>query len=268
MLSWTGTPASTLHYKDVVDVPFTVSDPQGQRIFLALTPETAGVSLQGDAAIGYSLRVDAAALGVGSHTLVITAANEDHAQATLSLTVAVQANQAPVFGGETPAYLVLDAPEESLTYPMWDWAADADGDAVTFSATLEDPALAAIDLSANGELTLTGLKSGTSILHLTASDGLLESHLDIPIAVRNPSRPVSLFPTVASGQLTLTVDSVQTTNVSIDIYSANGARVRSFEREGSLFSPVNISVSSLAPGRYTLKATLGGATYTLPFTKI
>ena len=179
----------------------------------------------------------------------------------------MQENRAPAFGGEAPTYLVLDAPDQSQTIPVHSWATDADGDAITFAAVLEDPSLASVALSQNGDLTLTALQSGTSTLHLTASDGLLTSRLDIPVAVRNPSRPVSLFPTVVDNTLTLTLDAVQTTPVSIAVYSTTGARVLAFEKEGSIFQPVTITVSTLAPGRYTVKATLEGVTHTLAFTK-
>ena len=268
VLSWAGDPPSSIHYKAVVDIPFTVSDPQGQRIFLALTPQTAGASILGDAAAGYFLRLDAVALGTGSHTIQLTATNEDKAQATLPLSVTVQENRVPAFDGDAPAYLVLDEPGQSKAFPVRTWAIDPDGDAVTYTAVLENPSLASVDLSENGELTLTALQSGTSTLRLTASDGLLGSTLDLPVAVMNPSRPVSLFPTVTDNMLKLAVDSVQKTRVSIAVHSATGACVFAFEEDGNIFNPVIFSVKKLAPGTYTVKATLEGVTHSLSFIKI
>ena len=268
VVSWSGNLPSPLHHKAVVDVPITVSDPQGQRVFLAVTPETAGATIQGDAATGYFLRLDAAALGDGSHTIHITATNEDKAQATLSIPVTVQGNRAPAFGGDVPSYLIIDSAGESKTLQLQGWATDADGDAFTYSAVLDDPALATVDLSENGTLTVTALQPGTATLHILASDGLLEGRADIPFAVRNPSRPVSLFPTVSFDPVTLALDTVQMTGISIVFYSASGARALSLEKEGSIFNPVKISVATLAPGSYTVKATIEGVTYSFPFTKI
>ena len=268
VLAWAGNLPSTLHHKAVIDIPLTVSDPNGQRVFLSVTPGTAGASIQGDAATGYSLRLDAAALGAGSHDIQVTATNEDKAQATISLSVSVQKNRAPAFAGDAPSYLVLDEPGQSKTLKLNELTSDADGDAITFSASLDAPELATIDISENGTLTVSALQSGTSTLHITASDGLLEGKWDLPVAVRNPARPVSLFPTVTFSPLTLTVDTLEMTGVSIVVYSANGAQVLTLEKEGCLFQPVKISVASLAPGSYTVKATFEGATYSFPFTKI
>ena len=268
VLKWTGEPPSSLHYKAVVDVPFTAIDPQGQRIFLALTPETAGASIQGDATAGYVLRLDAAALGTGSHTIKLTATNEDKAQATLSHTFTVQKNRVPAFEGAVPSYLVLDEAGQSKAFPLRSWVIDPDGDAVTFTAVLDNPSLASIDLSENGELTLTAHQSGTSTIHLTASDGLLESRLNLPVAVRNPSHPVFLFPTVTDNSLKLAVDTVQKVGISIAVYSATGACVMAFEDEGNIFNPVTFSVQKLAAGAYTVKATVEGVTYSLSFIKL
>lgn len=268
VLAWVGNPPSTLSHLAVADIPFTVSDPQGQRVFLSLSPESDGASIEGDDETGYFLRLDAASLGTGSHQFKITATNEDRAQETLSLSVSVVVNRNPVFEGDIPSSLVFDAPGESKTLALKGWSADPDGDALTYSVYLDKPSLASFDLSEDGSLTLSALQPGTTFLHVTASDGHLENRLDLPVAVKNPSRPVALYPTVTDGPLTLTVCEGQTTDISLAFYSATGACVLTLEKSGSIFDPVSFSVDTLAPGFYTVQVACEGTTSSFRITKI
>ena len=268
VLAWAGTPPASLTYKAVAEIPFTVSDPQGQRIFLSLTPETEGASIQGDAASGYFIKLDAAALGAGTHEFELTAVNEDKAKATLRFSVSILENRAPAFDGNVPSKLAIDAPGQSKTLPLGQWSADPDGDDVTFTAVLDNSSLASIDLSQEGQLTITASEPGVTNLHITVSDGLLENKAELMVAVKNPSRPVSLFPTVTSDRLTLTLNAEETTSVEIWIYSESGANVFTVNKSGSLFQPIRFSVETLAPGTYTAKIACEGVTHSIRFTKI
>ena len=268
VLAWVENPPVRLTHNAVAEVPFTVSDPQGQRITLTLTPETAGASIQGDAETGYLLRLDATVLGIGTHNFEIAAVNEDKARASLRFSVSIPANKAPAFDWEIPSRLVIDAPGQDKTLPLRDWCSDPDGDDVTYTAVLDNPALASIDISQEGQLTLTALQSGVTILHIAASDGVLEDQAELTVAVKNPSRPVSLFPTVTDGPLTLTLNAEETTGVNIKIYSSTGAYVHTINKVGSLFQPILFSVETLTPGTYTAQIACEGVTYSIRFTKI
>ena len=266
VVAWAGTPPSTLHYKAVTDVPFTVSDPLGLKVFLTLSPEKDGASIQGDAESGYSLHLDATRLGTGTHSFMITATNEDKGTATISLSFSISENRKPQVSG-FPSSIVLDGPGQSKTLPLNEWFTDPDGDAIAFDASLDAPELSSLDIS-DGNLTLTAKEAGISTLHLTASDGLVSSELHLPLAVKDPSKPVSVNPAVATKDIDILVDASEMMPVKIDIYSSTGARVLSQQKEGDIFHPVNISVKDIAPGHYTGKVSFGGAVHTVRFTKI
>ena len=266
VLAWAGTPPSTLHYKAVADVPFTVSDPLGLKVFLTLSPEKAGASIQGDAESGYSLHLDATELGTGTHSFKITGTNEDQGTATISLSFSISENRKPQVGG-IPSGIVIDGPGQSKTLPLSEWFTDPDGDAIAFDASLDAPELSSLEI-AGGSLTLTAQKAGISTLHLTASDGYESNEVHIPLAVKDPSKPVSVNPAVATEQIDILVDAEGMVPVQIDIYSSTGAKVLSAEKEGSIFVPVYLSVKTLAPGQYTGKVAYGGTVYTVRFTKV
>ncbi len=267
VLAWAGEAPSKLRYKEVKEIPFTVSDPMNQRVLVTLSPEKPGASIQGDGQSGYILVLDANELGIGSHSFKISATNEDKATATLSLTVSIAANRQPWAQDSCPSTIVIDAPGESKTLEIGGWFNDPDGDELFFETSLEDPDLSSLDLS--GEtLTLKALKAGISTLHVAASDGEEPVEVHIPFAVKDPSRPVYAFPTAATEQVNIAVDAAEKVPVSIDIYSSTGAKVLSNKQEGDIFHPVPLSVKRLAPGQYTGKVTFSGTVYTVRFTKI
>ena len=267
VLAWVGETPSELHYKAVTDVPFTVSDPLNLRVFLTLSPETEGASIQGDAESGYSLHLDAQELGTGTHSFKITATNEDQGSASISLSVSISENRKPQ-AGSIPSGIVIDGPGESKTIPLNEWFSDPDGDAVAFEASLEAPELSSLEIGGDGVLTVKALKAGISTLQVSVSDGLLSNAVYIPIAVKDPSRPAYAYPAVATDDVRIAVDAEKKVSVTIDIYSSTGAKVLSAGKYGDIFHPVSLSIKNLAPGTYSGKVAYDGAVHTIRFTKI
>lgn len=267
VLAWAGEVPSALHYKEVKEVPFTVSDPLNLRVTLALSPEKTGASIQGDAENGYSLLLDAPALGAGSHNFKITATNEDKGTASLSLTVSIVANRKPQTLGDRPSTIVIDAPGQSKSLPLNEWFRDPDGDDLSFTSSLDNPDLSSVDLS-GGTLNLTALKPGISTLHIAVSDGEESEEVNLPFAVKDPSRPAYAYPTAATEYVYIAVDAAEPTPVTIDVFSATGAKVRTEKKDGDIFHPVYLSVKGLAPGQYSGKVSYSGAEHTVRFTKL
>ena len=267
VLAWAGTTPSTLHYKATADVPFTVSDPLGQKVFLTLSPEKDGASIQGDDEIGYSLHLDATELGAGTHSFKITATNEDQGTASISLSFTISENRKPQLRTSLPAGIVIDGPGQSGTVPLNEWFNDPDGDALAFDASLDAPELSSLEIG-GGVLTMTAIQAGISTLHISAGDGLESTEVHIPFAVKDPSRPAYAYPEVATEQVNIAVDAAEKTSVVIDIYSSTGAKVLSETKEGDIFHPIVLSVKGIAPGRYTGKVSYGGTIHTVRFTKV
>ena len=263
LLEWAGTPPARLMKKDTAEIPFLVSDPGNQRIFISLSPEHQGVTLLED-----RIAVDASLMEVGRYSFTLKAGNEDHATATLSLTFDVAENRKPEIKPGLQSGLILDGPGQSMTFPLSDWFEDPDGDDLSYEASIQDPGIVTASISANGSVTLTAVKPGTTQLETSASDGEDSSMKPVLVAVRNPDAPAWPASAVVEDELVLFVDAPSQVTVQTDIFSATGAKVLSARKYGDIFYPISISVDDFAPGTYTARLSWSGAVHTVRFTKI
>ena len=268
VLSWAGTPPDRLHYREVVEVPLSVTDPRGEEVWVSLSPEQEGMTLVGDADEGYRIRLDAAAIGKGSHTVTVKARNEDQAISSLTLSFLVLDNQAPALSGNEPASLLVDAPGTTVSIPLGEWFTDPDADPLSFEVKQGEPALAEVSVSEEGTLTLKALQYGLSSLTVQASDGQASVRKSLPLAVRNPAAAAYVYPTRASNSIHVAVDAASPTEIALSIRSDTGAEVYSGTVEGDLFHPVTLYVKGFAPGRYTVVVTCSGKTHRAEFVRI
>ena len=104
---------------------------------------------------------------------------------------------------------------------------------------------------------------------LTAADGLGESAtIRFKLAVTDPAQPVRAHTNVVTSDLTIDINASEQTQVEMTVYNANGQCVLQQTRQGDVFNPLQLDLTSLSPGRYMLKLSYGGNTYSLPFVKI
>ncbi len=263
VLSWDGTPPSTLGHIETAEVKFKASDPAGLKLFLSVSPEVPGISL-GESAIS----IDAGKLGLGKHTVTLTAVNEDRASASISMTFQVRDNERPVKASDLPYGILVEAPGSTASESVAGWFTDPDGDPLVWEAVITDSHIAEASVSEDGVLTVKGLSAGLASVTVTASDGDLSDSVEIPVAVKDPSAPICIYPTAASSHISIRTESLEPVAVSIDIYSTTGAKVLSEEKEGDIFHPVPLSIHNLAPGLYTARVSYSGKDVKLRFTKI
>ena len=110
---------------------------------------------------------------------------------------------------------------------------------------------------------------GVTDVTLTATDGLGESAaIRFKLAVTDPTQPVRPSTNVVTSEMTVNINAAEQTLVDAAVYNANGQCVLQQTRQGDVFNPVQVDLTSLSPGRYTLKLSYGGSTYSLPFVKI
>ena len=262
VLSWVGTPQTDLHYNQVVQYDINVQDPNGLRVHLELPADLNGVSLTSDGKV----RVDAAALGQGEHTITIYGINEDGGKATLTLSVRVLYNFRPVATEAMPEGFILEGPEEELSINMPDLFTDPDGDDLVFDASVAHPEIAQVTLS-DGQLNVKALTSGTTTLTLSAKDGFLDTTAQLNLIVKHPGSTVFLYPSSAVTNVNVVIDATEQVDMDITIYSASGAKVRQTQAKGDQMHPVTVFVNGLAPGLYTLKASYSGNSHSMMFSK-
>ena len=145
-----------------VEVSDHFEDPDGDALAYSATsssPAVASVLVSGSV-------VTVTAVAKGTATVTVTATDPEGLSAVQSFLVTVP-NRAPVAVGEAEDLEVeVDA---SLEVDASDHFEDPDGDALAYSATSSDPAVASVVVS-GGVVTVTGVAKGTATVTVTATD--------------------------------------------------------------------------------------------------
>ena len=263
-LSWVGNTPASIGYNEEVEIPFSATDPAGQKVFLSLTPETEGVEL-----LESAVKLDARKLDVGKYSFKLTATNEDRVSVSLPLSFEVRSNATPkTLASALPGGILVEAPGESTSVNVSDWFSDPDGDELSLTAEVADSEKATVSLSDNGVLTVKGVRSGRTSVTVTASDGELTAVAKVSVAVKDPALGTYVYPTAAKEEITLCVDSVEPVTVKIELFSSTGVPVLTNEREGDIFRPITLTIRDLTPGLYTARVSFAGQVHTLRFAKV
>jgi hypothetical protein len=109
---------------------------------------------------------------------------------------------------------------------------------------------------------------GVTTITITAEDGLgATADVSFKIAFANAQQPVTVDSYQVTDVLKLNIDLPNPASVDVIVYNAAGAQVLKQVFSASIFSPVLLDVSSLAPGRYTAIVKYGGKSTTVKFVK-
>ena len=263
VLAWSGEQPAMLGKEESASFVFTCEDPAGQRLFYALTPEIPGIALGENAVL-----VDAAQLKPGKYTLTLTARNEDHLSAQISASFEVLSNQAPVTTESCPKTGFIVPCGTSQTVDVSSWFQDPDGDALRFSAQVQQQDLAKASCSEEGQLTMEGLRPGITEVLVRASDGETATDVVLPLAVPQAGKSLFLFPEVATNQVYVAYHVATPVKATVTLASASGARLWQTETELDAFHPVLINLKDCAPGVYTVRIQGNGIAEVLSFAKI
>ena len=262
-IAWADQPVAELRYNQTVEFGLTYSDPNGQRVLLSISPATAGVSITDE----NKVRISAPEMGEGRHSFTVVARNEDKATASVSHTVSVLANQAPVASDKMPEGVVLDGPSNEVSLPITTWFTDPEEDEISVSASLLHPELASLSVNEDGSLSVKALTSGVSelILEATAADQTVT--VSLPLIIKIPDQPAFLYPSSAVTSVSVAIDSANPVQVSLTAYSSSGALVRKDTRECDVYHPYPLSLTGLAPGPYNVVVEYSDSRHVLHFNK-
>ena len=252
---------ATFTHGQVEERRFTVLDPAGLRVWVALDKEIPGVSLSED----YELVIDASQMEAEQYNIGITATNEDHAVTRFTHSFRVLANQFPVATAQVLDGILVEG--SSLSLPVAGWFMDADEDPLSYSVSVTPAELADATVSEDGELTIQGKGQGVGKISVEASDGVDSRTVVLPLILKEATTTAFLYPATATSTLSVVIDATEEVTVDWAIYSASGARVLEGTSQAGVFKPLSCSVQSLAPGLYTLKLSYSGKTKTLTFSK-
>jgi len=193
-------PAQTLTEggtKSLVLQPY-FSDPDGDALNYAVANANPAVALGTVSGSVLTIR----AIAVGFSAITVTATDPGGLTATQVVTVEViSRNSAPQPQGTIPAQSMRAG--ESRTFNLSPYFTDPDGDALSYTASSSNPAVA-IATATGAALTITGQSPGGSTVTVTARDpGGLTATQSVSVTVATAARPDLLFSSVTPTQVTI-----------------------------------------------------------------
>ena len=230
--------------------------------------------------VGGSLKLNVAlapAYGtVGKHSFAVNAKDEAGNVSSAVVNYNVEhTNRAPKYVG--PADLVLKGGETSAQYYFADFFEDADGDAMTFSAQIADPSLAALYQSENGIIIAAKQMPGSTNINVVATDangasttGVIALTVDVATGISNivaggSKGDVAVNGDAENGNLNVTIGA-DADKVVLSVYSNAGQlmaqktllNVHAGDKAG-------VALGKGAAGVYHLVANVDGKTSAVKF---
>ena len=212
----------------------------------------------------------------GKHSFAVNAKDESGNVSSTVVNYNVEhTNRAPKYVG--PADLVLKGGETSAQYYFADFFEDADGDAMTFSAQIADPSLAALYQSENGIIIAAKQMPGSTNINVVATDangasttGVITLTVDVATGISNvvaggSKGDVAVNGDAENGNLNVTIGA-DADKVVLSVYSNAGQlmaqktllNVHAGDKAG-------VALGKVAAGVYHLVANVDGKTSAVKF---
>ena len=267
-LAWAGETPSSLAYNEYVEVPVRISDPLDLEVKMTLDKPLNGAAMVYDGET-WSLALDALKLGVGKFDISVIGTNEDNLSASISISFEVRGSETPKVVLDQTEPVVIETVDGTATIEgLSSWFSDPEGDALTFSASLDNVMMAVVKVEGD-VVTLEARKPGCGLLTVLASDGFSRAKVQVPVAVMNDKGGAYIEGgNTVNDKLVLHLDIAEQEDVNLVLASTGGIKVYNSTLQADVFTPVEISTASFAPGQYVLRATYGGKTHNLRFIKL
>ena len=169
-----------------IDLSGYFSDPDGDSLSYA-----ASSSAVSNATVSVSnATLTLSGVAVGSSTVTVTASDSANLSAAQIFNVSVVTNQAPTAVGNIPA-LTIRVGTYAAETDVSSKFSDADGDALTYTASSSDNAKATVSVSSS-TVGVTGVAVGSATITVTASDGALTATQTVAVTVQTNQAPVKV----------------------------------------------------------------------------
>lgn len=212
----------------------------------------------------------------GKHTFTVNAKDESGNVSSVVVNYNVEhTNRAPKYVG--PADLALKGGETSAQYYFADFFEDADGDAMTFSAQIADPSLAALYQSENGIIIAAKQVSGSTNINVVATDangasttGVIALTVDAATGISNvvadaSKGDVTVNGDAENGNLNVTIDA-DADKVVLSVYSNAGQLMAQKTLQNvHAGDKASVALGKVAAGVYHLVANVDGKTSAVKF---
>ena len=224
-----------------LDVPGYFSEPDGQALVYAAA---LGADMVEGTMTGESLTI--VALAKGTAPVTLTASDLGNLTAAVAFAVTVEehtgGNRSPMVTRKVEEQSLQ--PEGTFETDLDDHFRDPDGDALAFSTSNSDAAVADVEVS-DGGLTVTAVAKGTAQVSVTARDlDGLSAKMDFAVTVRSPEDNQAVEVSPGTTELTALGASVE---LAAEAFDANGHAVAGaeFSWESSHIAVAAVDTSGL-----------------------
>jgi len=231
---------------------FTVTEPDGHALNVTFASGSSADSYVKVNDNSHQLTIVGNAAAPGQYKAVLAAVDSYGASVSLDIDYEVLENNAPVIVKDIEDMVYIRT-GETFTLNMDEYLHDPDGEQLKYTITSSEKGVLHINPSGNN-LHATILAYGRTDVSITATDSRGETCvLSFSVLVKDPSRPVEVFPNPVSDFLNVrTMDPAQT---RIMIASSTGQIVYDVTSEVSAVDPARIDMTPYAPGIYSVTVT-------------
>ncbi len=248
---------------EVLDFSVLVKEPDGHAFTVEVTPGSDAFTFKSsDNVVSCQIRGNGAA--DGKYTAHIVAKDAYGASTDFPIAYEILPNHVPAVVKQADDVIFSQA-GQSLTLDLTQYIQDEDGEPLTYSAATSVPNVAHPFVSGT-TLTLTTLGYGLTEVSVTATDFCNKScTLTFLVLVRDPSRPVDLYPNPVEKILNIRPGTEG--QLEIAISNKAGATVWSGTQAGSPFAPIAVDMSGMAGGTYYVRIQGAGIDDVYPIAK-
>ena len=245
----------SVHAHELVRVNFEAYDPDGDNITLSCKTGSDALSLDKEKK---QLVISGWKVKPGTYKAVVTVSDGGRS-ASAELTYIILPNHAPTVTGELES-VYMSGLQKVASLPLEGIFADEDGEQLSVYADRGDAVCVAVSVQ-NGQIKISPIALGVATITVTATDFMgADAVTTFRVAVTDPKQPVHVSPEVASREAHIFIETESSVQVAVSLYASTGGLVYKANTEASAFEPIELDLSTLAPGRYTAVLEYNGIT--------
>ncbi|MBQ9185805.1 MAG: S8 family serine peptidase [Bacteroidales bacterium] len=242
-----------------IDVELEVSDPDGDALNVTVKGSGAEQIIINNKT--YFLRIVGTAAAAGKYTATITVTDVKGESAEATCSYEILENHPPVVN-KNFSNIISGSIGQIFSFNIEDYFTDPDEEPLSFKFNLSENRVAHLNVNDN-TLYVTSLDYGLSDITVTATDALGKSvSSSFSILVRDgDTNEIDAYPNPVIKTLFVRTGEKETLS-KVSVVSTTGSVVYEAQKTFSAFNPLQIDMSSVAPGIYTLKVSFDGKTQT------
>ena len=250
---------------ETLQVVWQIADPDEHFVSVKFTPGSKAATMAVNPDGTRVMTIVGNADEPGVYEAVIEASDDYGAVSTRTVRYEILENHAPVIIKDIED-MIFDVEGWKFSIDMTKHLSDPDGEILKFDISITDRTVLHINPKEN-ILNATTLAFGVTDVKIVASDSRgLSCTLVFKVLVKDPEKPVEMFPNPVKDWLNVSTMDVASTNIKI--LSSTGQVVYDQTSDVSAFEPAAIDMRACPPGVYRVEVTFDNKNYNRTIVKL